>query len=119
MTDPTDRKPECDICGSLKGLSFAFLTERPLEEDEAYVPDEPYMICRDHWQQFVDSDEYYVRTIAPVPSERGGFSRTSDGRGDEILYDREEGDDCWIQFDPDDSEVDLEDGEEPNGETHE
>lgn len=118
MTQQGKKSPECGICGSINGLSFAFLTERPLEEDEAYVPDEPYIICRDHWQELVDSDEYYVRTIAPVPNGRGGFSRTSDGQGSEIIYDRDEGDGCWIQFDPD-AEVDLEDGEEPKRDTNE
>jgi hypothetical protein len=115
MADSSKQDPECGMCGSIKGLSFVFITEQPLESNEAYVPNEPRVVCRNHWQELIDSDEYYVRTIAPVPSERGGFSRTAEREG-EILYDHDVGESCWIKFSPE-SEIDLEDGERPEGES--
>lgn len=118
MVDVSNGEPDCDFCGSLKGLSFIFLTKESIKEDGSNIPDKAGIVCRDHWKELIDHNEFYVRTIAPVPKERGGFSRTSDGQGDEILYDRSAGDSCWIQFDPETDEINLENNEMLDGETN-
>lgn len=104
------QSPECDMCGSLNGLSCVQLTEEPLDADEAYEPKDLSLLCRDHWMKLVESDSLFVRTIPPVSSESGNFSRTTDEKGD-ILYDGDTSEHCWIRFNPNNSEVSV--GKQP------
>jgi len=107
--DTEQPTPDCTFCGSIDGqLTFAFVTEEPLDPEETYEPTEPCVLCEQHMEKLTKSNQYFVRTVAPVPSESGDFSRAADQRFD-ILYNRDVSESCWIRFNPDQDEVVPED----------
>jgi hypothetical protein len=99
----------CRKCGKDEGLVHALVSREPItaESVEGY---EPFLLCEEHYSQLEDGDKYHIRGLVPVPDERGGFERTSDDEGMDILYDHDLSDDAWIRFDPDEDEMELKQG---------
>jgi len=97
---------DCSICDDGGEIVIAVVTEEPLD-DEAFLAEDPVALCEDHYTELVEETEYFVRELPPVPDVRGGFARTTDGEGQEILYDHEISQDSWIRFDPTEDELDL------------
>lgn len=102
----------CMACGSKKHLTFAIVLKKPSDTDEsplkgqAYISEEPRILCHDHFDKLAKGDEYYVRELAPVPETKGGFKRTTNEEAD-VVYDKSISNDAWIEFDSEEFEIDL------------
>lgn len=106
MSQKGETEYDCSFCGDGEEIVIAIVTEEPLDE-EAYLAEDPVALCEEHYTQLVENTDYFVRELPPVPSGRGGFARTTDGTGQEILYDHDVSEDSWIRFDPEEDELDL------------
>lgn len=106
MSQQARDKLECKLCDSTDDLTFTVVTKDPIE-DESYIANDPIILCEEHFTEVSEDTEYYVRELAPVPDERGGFQRTTDNEGNDILYDHDISQESWVRFDPEEDEIDL------------
>lgn len=100
---------QCKLCDATENLVYTIVAREPITPESAPEYD-PLIFCEDHYTELAEGDEYYVRELVPVPEERGGFDRTSDDQGMDILYDHNLSQDAWVRFDPEKDELNLTEG---------